>query len=77
MEWQRRVEAATKPSLAWQKHIASVITNEESTYKYKHLVAQNMTNFAHKLTDVDPAIGIFNFHYAFPEAITQNYDLTG
>jgi hypothetical protein len=75
MEWQRRVEAATKPSLTWQKHIASVITDEESTYKYKHLVAQNMTNFAHKLTDADPAIGIFNFHYAFPEAITQNYDL--
>jgi len=73
--WQSIVEAASPASLAWQKHIASVVVDQEATQKEKHLIAQNYTNFQYALKDVDSTISILNFHYALPAAVKENYEL--
>jgi len=73
--WQKIVEAANPASLAWQKYMVSVIVKEETKQKEKHLVAQNFTNYQYKLQDVNPDVSILNFHYALPEAASENYGL--
>ncbi len=73
--WQKIVEEANRESLDWQKHIASAIVAEEADLEEKHLIAQNFTNFRHKLQEVDPNVSILNFHYALPEAVGDNYHL--
>lgn len=71
--WYRRAELATEASLAWQKAIASFVVDEERDFDHRHLIAQNYSNFKYPVADVDSAVGIMNFHYAFPEAVTWNY----
>jgi hypothetical protein len=73
--WQRIVETAKSESLKWQKRIAQIIINEESILPNKHLIAQNISNFRSKIETPDPNISIFNFHYAYPEAASQNLHL--
>lgn len=58
----------------WEQKIAETITETEKNLPKKHLIAQNIANNNHKMTTVDPAVSILNFHYAFPPAcITDNY----
>lgn len=72
-EWRNRIEYPADHSLAWQKTIASFIRSEESKLAKRHLIAQNFTNFRYPLKEVDPAVSIVNFHYAYPEAVSLNY----
>jgi hypothetical protein len=74
-DWQTKVEAASDSSLAWQKYMAAAIQDEEKNFSARHLIAQNITNFAYKLPSADPAITVINFHYARPEAVRYNYSL--
>ncbi len=73
--WQRIVETGKSESLEWQKHIAKIITEEESELPNQHLIAQNISNFRNKIEIPDPNVSIFNFHYAYPEAASQNLDI--
>jgi hypothetical protein len=73
--WQRRVETAMASSLEWQKKIAGFITSEEAGLPNKHLIAQNISNFRHKVADINPDVSIINFHYAYPEAAYWNLPL--
>src|SRR5262249_50551835 len=41
----------------------------------KHLISWNVANDYAKVKDAHPAISIFNFHYARPAAVTDNYAL--
>ena len=75
MFWQNRVDLADAASLEWQAWIASVIADQERLQGSRHLIAQNYANFRYPLKDVDPAISIVNFHYAWPEAATLNQAL--
>lgn len=70
--WQKKVEIANTQSLDWQKKIAAIITEEEQQLPNKHLIAQNISNHKHKIENPDPNISIFNFHYAYPVAASQN-----
>ncbi len=72
-EWRNKVELADQASLAWQKRIASFITDEESQLIYRHLIAQNYCNFYYPVTEVDPNVSIMNFHYDYPVVVEQNY----
>jgi hypothetical protein len=72
-EWRNRIEYPAENSLAWQKIIASYIRSEEAGLSNRHLIAQNYTNFRYPLKEVDPAVSIINFHYAYPEAVSMNY----
>ncbi|MBW3629325.1 MAG: hypothetical protein KY464_08520 [Gemmatimonadetes bacterium] len=72
-EWMNRVEYPSAASLAWQRAIAGFVRSEEATLPNRHLIAQNFTNFRFPLAEVDSAVSILNFHYAYPEAATLNY----
>jgi hypothetical protein len=72
-EWRNRVELATEASLAWQRRVAAVVREEESTLPKRHLIAQNYGNFRFPLPAVDSAVSILNFHYASPDAVELNY----
>lgn len=72
-EWKNRVEHPTEASLAWQRKIVEIIRSAEADLPVKHLIAQNYTNFAYPIAEVDPAVSVLNFHYAYPEAVALNY----
>lgn len=73
--WQKIVEIANTQSLDWQRKIAAIITDEEKQLPNKHLIAQNISNSRYKIESPDPNISIFNFHYAYSIAASQNMDL--
>jgi hypothetical protein len=63
-------------TLEWQAHIAETIAGTEADFENKHLIAQNIANKGKKITDPNPLVSIFNFHYAKPpNTIADNYGL--
>ncbi len=63
-------------TLDWQKHIAETIAKAEAKLNVKHLIAQNIANKGRKITDANPKVSIFNFHYAKPPTtVGDNYGL--
>lgn len=63
-------------TLDWQAHIAGVIVETEKALGVRHLIAQNIANKTQTITNPDPRVSIFNFHYAKPPtAVTDNYGL--
>ncbi len=60
----------------WQDRIAAAIVDAEKDRPKKHLIAQNIANGKAKIDNPNPAVSIFNFHYAHPpETVALNYDL--
>jgi len=63
-------------TLEWQNHIAETIGKTEADFKTKHLIAQNIANKGKKITNPNPHVSIFNFHYAKPpDTVADNYGL--
>jgi len=63
-------------TLEWQRHMAEVIAETEGKGQGQHLITQNISNGAKKITDPFPMVSVFNFHYASPpDAVAQNYGL--
>ncbi|OHB73377.1 MAG: hypothetical protein A2Z25_00245, partial [Planctomycetes bacterium RBG_16_55_9] len=63
-------------TLEWQAHIAQTIAKAEADFDVKHLIAQNFANKYQKISDPNPLVSIFNFHYAKPpDTVTDNYGL--
>ena len=63
-------------TLEWQRHISQVIVDEESKTGRRHLISQNIANGKAKITEPDPNVSIFNFHYASPpDTVGLNYGL--
>jgi hypothetical protein len=63
-------------TIEWQNHIAQVIVKAETSFKNKHLIAQNIANKGKKIVDPNPHVSIFNFHYAKPpNTVAENYGL--
>jgi hypothetical protein len=69
------VDLADELSVSWQARVAEWITSEESSLPHKHLIAQNYANFRFSVRKLLPQANVINFHYAYPEAVTENYDL--
>ncbi|HXE51638.1 MAG TPA: DUF6298 domain-containing protein, partial [Tepidisphaeraceae bacterium] len=64
-------------SLDWQQHIAQTISDTESQFAFRHLIAQNIANGSKKIENPDPLVSIFNFHYANPPvAVSENFALS-
>jgi len=60
----------------WQKIIAETIVKAEAKLNGKHLIAQNIANKTEKITNPNPYVSIFNFHYARPPTtVAENYCL--
>ena len=54
-------------ALDWQARIARVIVETEAKLGgRRHMIAQNIANGRAKITDPNPAVSVFNFHYATP-----------
>ncbi|MBN2497762.1 MAG: carbohydrate-binding protein [Deltaproteobacteria bacterium] len=59
----------------WQAHIAQRIAVRESGLGHRHLIAQNINNHSRRISDPDPNVSIFNFHYATVAAVDENHGL--
>ena len=53
-------------TLEWQHHIAETIAQTESGLSKKHLIEQNWANGSKAITNPDPLVSAFNFHYSRP-----------
>ena len=73
--WKNTLEVTAKNSIQWQKEVSLWIVNEEKTLKKKHLISENIANFAQPVFNIDPNISIYTFHYAKPDAVLINYGL--
>lgn len=63
-------------TLDWQRSVADVIVDTEKSLPRRHLISQNIANNKARVTDPDPAVSIFNFHYAAPpDTVRMNYGL--
>lgn len=63
-------------TIAWQHHIADVISEAEKDFSNRHLISQNIANFSKKIEGPHPAVSVFNFHYATPPVtVGLNYHL--
>jgi hypothetical protein len=60
----------------WQARIVSVLVEEEMQLPKRHLIAQNIANEKARIDRPNPAVSIFNFHYATPpETVAMNFGL--
>ena len=60
----------------WQRHITDLIRQSEGRAGQRHLISQNYANFSAKVTDPDPNVSLFNFHYSRPpDCVVMNYGL--
>ncbi len=60
----------------WEQHMTSVIADAEKDFTHKHLISQNIANGSRKVKEPNPAVSIFNFHYAKPPVtVGMNYGL--
>ncbi|HVT93050.1 MAG TPA: hypothetical protein VHD76_09425 [Bryobacteraceae bacterium] len=69
------VEIPDELAMRWQERVAGWIGMEESSLPNKHLIAQNIANFRHRVRSLIPGVSVVNFHYARPEAVSENYGL--
>ena len=73
--WKNTLEVTAENSMRWQKTVSQWIVEEEKKLKKKHLISQNIANFAQPVFSADPNISIYTFHYAKPDAVRINYGL--
>lgn len=63
-------------TLEWQHHIVATIVDAEARLGQRHLIAQNIANKSKRIERPNPAVSIFNFHYAAPpETVALNFGL--
>jgi hypothetical protein len=74
-DWRSTLEVTAQRANDWQRRVAEWIVSEEQKLPKKHLISQNIGNFHYPVANPDPNVSIFNFHYALPEAVTENYYL--
>lgn len=74
-DWRSKLQVVSQKSNDWQRQVVQWIKEEERSLLNKHLISQNISNFHYPITDPDPNISIFTFHYALPEAVYENYHL--
>lgn len=74
-DWRSTLQVVAQASNDWQRQVARWIRDEESRLPRKHLISQDVSNFHYPIADADPAVSIFTFHYALPDAVAENYSL--
>ena len=67
---------AGKVTRPWEDHIVKIITETESAFRHRHLISKNISNGRARITNPNPDVSIFNFHYCYPpDVVAMNYDL--
>ena len=74
-DWRSTLQVVSQRSNDWHRQVARWIKDEEGRLSNQHLISQDISNFHYPIADADPNISIFTFHYALPEAVTENYHL--
>lgn len=74
-DFRATLEVTGQAANDWQRRVATWIVDEEKRLPQKHLISQNIGNFRYPVANPDPNVSIFNFHYALPEAVSDNYAL--
>ncbi len=60
----------------WQNHLIAKLVEAEANFPSRHLIGQNVANGTAEIAGPNPAVSVFNFHYAFPPAaVASNYRL--
>jgi hypothetical protein len=59
----------------WQSLITDEIVAAEASFPQRHLIAWNTANYEGVISNPHPAVSIFNFHYANPNAALANLGL--
>jgi hypothetical protein len=68
--------AAVRETSAWVRHIAATLAAAEAKLPMRHVIAENVANGYASVEEPDPAVSIWNFHYASPpSAIPVNWGL--
>jgi hypothetical protein len=62
-------------SADWQVMISNLIAETESKLPNTHLIGRGIANVDQKVVNCCSNVSIYNFHYAIPEAVYENYDL--
>jgi hypothetical protein len=63
-------------TLDWQAKVAATIVATEKPLPNRHMIAQNIANESAKIENPNPAVSLFNFHYARPpKTVALNYGL--
>lgn len=57
---------------AWQKEIIDELVRVEAEFSHKHRIAVNVANGNAVIKEPHPAVSVFQFHYAKPEAALRN-----
>ena len=68
--------AGASETAAWVQHIAATLTSAEARLPLRHAIAENVANGYATIQSPDPAVSIWNFHYASPpSALPINWAL--
>jgi hypothetical protein len=59
----------------WEQRMIAAIAGAEASLPHKHLVSVNFPYRPGKVSQPHPAVSIYNFHAATPEAVKLHYDL--
>lgn len=59
----------------WEAAIINELVAAEAALPQRHLIAQNIANAQGVVTNPQPAVSIFNFHYSLPSAALANQGL--
>jgi len=61
---------------AWEQHMTGVIADAQKDFALKQMISQNIANGSQLITNANPLVSIFNFHYARPPVtVEMNYGL--
>lgn len=60
---------------AWEDIMIGELVDAEAGFTHKHMIARNVFNDEGIITNPHPAVSIFNFHYALPQAASANLGL--
>lgn len=74
-DWRSTIQVVSGKSLEWQRQVANWIKDEENKLPNKHLISQNISNFHFPVVNADTNVSIYNFHYALPGAVAENFHL--
>jgi len=74
-QYPNSVDLPDEATMAWQARVAEWIATAEAGLPSKHLIAQDCSNFRYAVKSLLPGVSVVNFHYAYAEAATLNYEL--
>lgn len=74
-KWTSRIQVVSNRSKEWQSKVAEWIKDEEKLMPKKHLISEEISNFAYPISEPNANVDIFNFHFANRQSVQLNHYL--